>query len=185
MGATRRFVRVGVFVPAGCQLLDASCVDVLASMSHEYLSPLSDMGPKSIIDMAPSMEIHYIGVVHPGEIIEMTANHKVIATNHYSDDEIAPGKLDIVIVPGPDPSSQFEEESLEWLRRQGANPGTDILSVCTGIFICGYAGLLTGRTICGPRALQDTIRAKFGKDFTQKGAELRWVQDHNFWSSGQ
>lgn len=187
MGA-RKVVRIGVFVPTECQLLDASCVDILASMSHEYMSLLTDIVPTPFVDLAPSMTIHYIGSVKPGQTIDMTANHKVVATNHYSDEEVAPGKLDIVIVPGPDPNSKFEnfeKDSLQWLKKQGESPGTDILSVCTGILVCGYAGLVNGKTICGPRAMQDTIRAKFGKDIVQKGTELRWVQDGNFWSSGQ
>ncbi|ETS88031.1 hypothetical protein PFICI_01859 [Pestalotiopsis fici W106-1] len=184
MGASRKTVRLGVFIPTECQLLDASCVDILASMSYEYLSPLTDLMPKVLIDSAPSVSIHYIGTVKPGEAIPMTANHKVLATNHFSDDEVAPGKLDIIIVPGPDPSTKFDKPSLEWLRQQGESPNTDILSVCTGIFVCGYAGLLKGRTVCGPRGMQDTIKEKFGEDIVQKGTELRWVQSGNFWSSG-
>ncbi|KAF3015645.1 hypothetical protein E8E14_011644 [Neopestalotiopsis sp. 37M] len=151
--------------------------------------------PKALIDSAPSVSIHYIGTVKPGEPIPMTANQKVVATNHFSDDEVAPGKMDIIIVPGPDPSTNtFDKPSLEWLRQQAECPTNnlltqilglaDILSVCTGIFICGYAGLLNGRTVCGPRALQDTIKEKFGEDIVQKGTELRWVQSGNFWSSG-
>ncbi|KAI0176703.1 ThiJ/PfpI family protein [Pestalotiopsis sp. NC0098] len=184
MDPDRKVVRLGVFIPTECQLLDASCADILASMSYEYVSLLTGIMPKAFIGMAPSVAIHYIGTVKPGEAIPMTANHKVLATNHFSDDEVAPGKLDIVVVPGPDPSSEFNEDSLEWLRRQGASPHTDILSVCTGIFVCGSAGLLKGRTVCGPRGMQDVIREKFGKDIVQKGSELRWVQDGNFWSSG-
>ncbi|KAK9421949.1 putative DJ-1/PfpI domain-containing protein [Seiridium unicorne] len=184
MGAPRKAIRLGVFVPTECQLLDASCVDIIASMSYEYMSLLADILPKAIIDMAPSVIIHYISSVKPGETFNMTANHKVVATNHYSDDEVAPGKLDIVVVPGPDPRTEFEEQSLEWLRRQGTSPSTDILSVCTGIFVCGHAGLLQGKTVCGPRLMQNEIRSRFGKDIVQKGAELRWVQDGNFWSSG-
>lgn len=147
MGATRKAIHVGVFIPTECQLLDAACVDVLASMSYEYLSLLGDTLPKPLIELAPSIIIHYIGTVKSGGAIKMTANQKVLATNHYSDDEVAPGKLDIVIVPGPDPSSpipELDQSSLEWLGRQGAHPKTDILSVCTGIFLCGYAGLIKG-----------------------------------------
>lgn len=122
MDADRKVVRLGVFIPTECQLLDASCVDILASMSYEYVSLLTGIMPKAFIGMAPSVAIHYIGTVKPGEAIPMTANHKVLATNHFSDDEVAPGKLDVVVVPGPDPSSEFDEDSLEWLRRQGASP---------------------------------------------------------------
>lgn len=63
----RRVVRVGVFIPVDCQLLDAAGVDIFGSMSYEYLSSLEEMMPKPVIDSAPSVEIHYIGSVQAGE----------------------------------------------------------------------------------------------------------------------
>ncbi|KAH8675708.1 ThiJ/PfpI family protein [Xylariales sp. PMI_506] len=181
---SRKTVRIGVFIPTECQLLDQACVDVFASMSYEYLSLMSDIIPKVVIESAPSIKVYYIGSVKPGEHIPLTANQKIVATNHYTDPEVAPGQLDVVLVPGPDPKTRFEKPVLEWLADQGARDDTDILSVCTGIFLCGEAGLLKGKKICGPRGLQDIIREKYGEDITQLGAELRWVQDGNFWSSG-
>lgn len=154
MGA-RKIVRIGVFIPTECQLLDAACIDVLATMSYEYMQLVSDVVPQHVIDLAPSVRIHYIGSVRPGQPIPMTANEKILATDHFGDPDVAPGKLDLVIVPGPDPSSTFEKAPLDWLRAQAECGGTDILSVCTGIFVCGHAGLLKGKTVCGPRGLQD------------------------------
>ncbi|TGJ85076.1 hypothetical protein E0Z10_g3689 [Xylaria hypoxylon] len=180
----RRVIRIGVFIPTDCQLLDAASVDIFGSLSYEYLSVLGELTAQVVTDNAPSVEIHYIGSVQPGEKIPMTSNQAVVATNHYSDPEVAPGKLDIVYVPGPDPSSNFPEGALEWLSKQGATEGVDILSVCTGIFLCGAAGLLKGRNICGPRAMQDAIKEKGYAPASMKGHELRWIQDGNFWSSG-
>ncbi|KAI1157166.1 class I glutamine amidotransferase-like protein [Nemania diffusa] len=180
----RRVLRVGVFIPTDCQLLDAAGVDILGSMSYEYLSVLGEMVPKAAVDCAPSIQIHYIGSVQPGERIPMTSNQAVVATNHYSDAEVAPGKLDIVYVPGPDPSSKFPEGAVEWLAKQGATEGVDILSVCTGIVLCGAAGLLKGREICGPRGMQDILKQQGYEAKSMRGHELRWVQDGNFWSSG-
>ncbi|KAI1127706.1 class I glutamine amidotransferase-like protein [Nemania abortiva] len=180
----RRVIHIGVFIPTDCQLLDAAGVDIFGSMSYEYLSVLGGLVPKAVADCAPSVIIHYIGSVQPGEKIPMTSNQTVVATNHYSDPEVAPGKLDIVYVPGPDPSSNFPEGAVEWLAKQGATDGVDVLSVCTGIFLCGAAGLLKGREICGPRGIQDMIKQKGYDPKSMRGHELRWVQDGNFWSSG-
>jgi putative intracellular protease/amidase len=184
-----KVVRIGVFIPTESQVLDMAPIDIFACMSHEYLSLLSHMLPSQVIDLAPSVQIHYIGSVQPGEAIPLTANQRILATNHYSDAEVAPGKLDIVLVPGPDPETDFQSKeqhgAVEWLKSHAGNLGTDILSICTGVFLCGAAGLLEGRVVCGPRGLQDGIRSKFGKNMTLKGAELRWVQDGNFWSSGK
>ncbi|ORY65871.1 ThiJ/PfpI family protein [Pseudomassariella vexata] len=177
-------VRIGVFIPGECQLLDQACVDIFGGMSHEYLSLLAGMMPQAVIDLAPSVKIHYIGSVKAGEPIPLTSSQRILATNHYNDPEVAPGKLDIVIVPGPDPTAEFEQGCLKWLREQGETQTTDILSVCTGIMLCGEAELLNGKMVCGPRGMQDMIVARYGKHIVQKGEELRWVQDGNFWSSG-
>lgn len=121
--------------------------------------------------------------VHSGSLIELTANTKIQLRNHFSDAEVAPGTLDVVVVPGPDPRETWDENVLSWLRQHGATPGTDILSVCTGIYLCGAAGLVDGRRVCGPRGLQSELREMYPKaKFV--GKKLRWVRDGNFWSSG-
>lgn len=100
-----------------------------------------------------------------------------------------PGQLDIVLVPGPDPTTDWHatddrKQALTWLAAHAARPETDILSVCTGIYVCGAAGLLQGKKACGPRGLQGDLRKRFeGAQWV--GDELRWVRDGNFWSCGE
>lgn len=118
--------------------------------------------------------------------IPFTSGVNIMRTHHYAETAVAPGQLDIVLVPGPDPSTvAFEAGAVDWLRRQGEVETTDILSVCTGIFVCGEACLLRSRTACGPRGLQVEIRDRFGPNNVLRGTELRWVQDGRFWSSGE
>jgi putative intracellular protease/amidase len=181
----RRVIRIGVFIPTECQLLDAAGIDIFGSMSYEYLSALGKLVPQAVTDSAPSVQIHYIGSVHAGGNIPMTSNQSVVATNHYSDPEVAPGQLDIVYIPGPDPFAEFPEGGLEWLRKQAATEGVDILSVCSGIFLCGAAGLLKGKNICGPRGMQEAIVQKGYEPKSMRGHKLRWIQDGHFWSSGK
>ncbi|KAI0116829.1 class I glutamine amidotransferase-like protein [Daldinia grandis] len=204
-GSARHTVRIGVFIPTMCQLLDAASVDIIGSMSFEWtglrktykirgiyakhhrptdMTAFRHLLPKPVIDLAPITEIHYIGSVRAGEHIKVTSNESILATDHYSDAAVAPGKLDIVLVPGPDPVAHPEASALEWLRAQGDTPGVDILSVCTGIFICGEAGLLKGRTVCGPRALQGMLRERGFGEKALVGDKYRWVQDGNLWSGG-
>lgn len=38
-GSARHTVRVGVFIPTMCQLLDAAAVDIIGSMSYEWSVP--------------------------------------------------------------------------------------------------------------------------------------------------
>lgn len=126
-----------------------------------------------------------IGSVQPGENIELTAGANIRCTHHMSSPEAQPGKLDIVLIPGPDPSVTVDEESKNWLAAHAAIPTTDILSICTGAYICGAAGILKGKKFCGPRGVQDDLQKKFGdQNVSWVGGELRWVQDGNIWSSG-
>jgi transcriptional regulator GlxA family with amidase domain len=73
---------------------------------------------------------------------------------------------------------------MAWLAAHAARQETDILSICTGILVCGEAGLLKGKKACGPRGLQDELAKRFdGVEWV--GDELRWTRDGNIWSSGK
>lgn len=113
----------------------------------------------------------------------------ILCTHHYSSPEVAPGTLDIVLVPGPDPKIDLSEDpaALSWLAAHASNTDkTDILSVCSGIYLCGLAGILKGKKAVGPRGLQGDLRTKFlDQGVKWVGDELRWVQDGNLWSSGK
>lgn len=54
---SRPTIRVGVFIPKECQLLDMACVDVFGTMSHEYFTILGDGVPGPIANLAPSVKI--------------------------------------------------------------------------------------------------------------------------------
>ncbi|KAM0345288.1 hypothetical protein ACHAPU_006687 [Fusarium lateritium] len=174
-------LRIGVFIPSGVQLLDLATVDVLASMSKEYLGVFPF--PAHISQMAPSTKTVYITSPKLFPNVGLTADLSVRATHTYQDDHVAPGKLDIVVVPGPEPTATFEEGALKWLRDQFNTQGVDVLCVCTGVYLCGAAGILNGRSVSGPRGLQDDLIKKY-PDVKFVGEKYRWIQDGNLWSSG-
>ncbi|KAF5017750.1 hypothetical protein F66182_10298 [Fusarium sp. NRRL 66182] len=174
-------LRIGVFIPLGVQLLDLATVDVLATMSKEYLSLLSI--PAHISELAPSTKITYITSPKLFPDVDLTANLSVHATHTFEDKAVAPGQLDIVIVPGPDPASVYDEDAAKWLRDHFNTKGVDILSVCTGVYLCGAAGILSGKNVSGPRGMQHELIKKH-PDVKFVGEEYRWIQDGNIWSSG-
>lgn len=176
-------VKIGVFIPNEAQLLDTACVDVLGSMSKKYLSMLPVL-PPHVASLAPDVTVIYITSKFMGGEVPQTSDMTIKATCDYTDAAAAPGALNIVVVPGPDPSSDFEEGALEWLRQQCYTDGVDILCICTGIFLCGAAGILNGKQASGPRGLQDLIKKKW-PEITLVGSDQRWVQDGNIWSSGK
>ncbi|KPM45534.1 hypothetical protein AK830_g1023 [Neonectria ditissima] len=180
---TSTHVRIGVFIPSGAQTLDTATVDVLGVMSKEYLGMVPII-PAHLSALAPSVSISFITTPTQGPEIPLTSNMTIKATHSYEDPAMAPGQLDIVIVPGPDPTqTAFDEGGLEWLKAQFETPGVDILSVCTGIYVCGAAGILEGRRASGPRGLQDDLEKKF-PGVQLVGEKYRWIQDGNLWSSG-
>ena len=178
-------INIGVFVPNGAQLLDLATVDVLGVMSKEYLSTIPVL-PKAMVDSAPSVSISYITTpTLAAEASVPLTSHMVLRPSHsYEDAAVAPGQLDIVVVPGPDPASQFEAGALAWLRAHSEAAGVDVLCVCTGIYVCAAAGIANGRQVSGPRGLQDDIRGRF-PEVRLVGDDHRWVRDGNFWSSGE
>ena len=133
-----------------------------------------------------------IGKVQRGQPIPLTASMNIICTHHFSSPDVAPGKLNIVLVPGMDPKLDLDSDKgpLSWLAGHAANninneSTTDILSVCSGIYLCGAAGILKGKKACGPRGLQGDLCKRFeSQEVTWLGEKLRWVGDGNLWSSG-
>lgn len=72
---------------------------------------------------------------------------------------------------------------MSFLRGHYEAGDTDILAICTGVFVCGYAGILDGKWATGPRALVPMLREMFprakGWDETR-----RVVRDGRAWSCG-
>ena len=171
---------MGVFVPGNTQLLDLAAVDILGMASKEYFQSITFI-PQRIHDLAPNVSISYIA---PGKTIPMTSDGVLRATHDLSHPDVQPGKLDVLLVPGPDPEASFDKEALRFLRLHAEAPETDVLSVCTGVLICAAAGITKGKKVCGPRGMQGELRKKYpGTKFV--GEEYRWIQDGNLWSSGE
>ncbi|KAI7767716.1 hypothetical protein LZL87_001590 [Fusarium oxysporum] len=157
MPMSSKQLRIGVFMPSSVQLLDLATVDVLASRSKEYLHlfPL----PAHISEIAPSTKITYITSPKLFPAVNLTADLSVRASHTYEDDDVGPGKLDIIVVPGTDLADEFEEASAKWLRDHFNTVGVDVLG------------------------LQDEIIQKYpNTHFVEE--EYRWIQDGNLWSSG-
>jgi putative intracellular protease/amidase len=177
-------LKIGVFMPSPTQVLDMACVDIFAMQDPSYLSLLPIL-PKHLLSIAPTIHLYYITTPenYTASSIPMTANLTIKPTHSTEHAEVQPGQLDVLLVPGPDPRLTWGEEVLRFLREHAKKEETDILSVCTGILLCAEAGIIEGKTVCGPRGMQDELKkrhpsAKF------VGEKYRWIQDGNLWTSG-
>ncbi|PSR99417.1 class I glutamine amidotransferase-like protein [Coniella lustricola] len=191
--AASKSLHIGVFLPSsqgmtmGTQLLDLASIDFLWALSREYLRAVTDVLPsKDFVTKAPEIKVSYIGAAGPaGTLVPLSSSLTIQLTHHFSDNAVAPGSLDIVHVPGPDPKETWTQEALAWLKSHADHPGVDVLSVCTGIYVCGAAGLLTDKEVCGPSGLQQDLKVRFeAQNPRWVGDSVRWTRDGNFWSSG-
>lgn len=180
----QHIVNIGVYIPGDAQLLDVACVDILGMMSGDYMEVTGS--PSQLVAIAPHVKIVYITTTQQllNKAVPFTSSMTMVPTHDIEHPDVQPGKLDIVVIPGPAPSTVFAPEALDFLRKHAENVSTDILSICTGIYVCGQAGILAGKTACGPRGLQSDIAARF-PGVTLIGDTHRWVQDGNLWSSGK
>jgi putative intracellular protease/amidase len=85
-------------------------------------------------------------------------------------------EADILVIPGGNPGSVTDDERvMDWIRQRSASPGT-LMSVCTGAFILGQAGLLDGRSA--------TVTATALSGFAKAFPKTLVVRDRRFVDAG-
>jgi len=181
-----KHLRVGVFVPKGAQLLDLSPVDLFGMLAPEYLQACHL--PSAVYSLGTRSTIHYIALPSTGTHVELTASAFLRVSKTIEDAEVQPGMLDILLVPGPDPTLVFGEDVLGFVRGHAGWKGergerTDILCICTGCFMLAQSGVLEGKKANGPRGLVSILRKSFPS--VSWVDDKRWVVDRNIWTSGE
>lgn len=174
-------LRIGVLLVGTVQLLDLSAVDLLYMTTPEYLQECSL--PQPLVDLGRPCEIHYIAHNGPNDTAKTTAQMSLQVTDSLTDSAVSPGKLDIVVIPGPPPKAMPPpEEYLDFVRAHFA-AGAPILSICTGSYVIGHAGITKGREVTAPRLLIPEMRRKFPEAKLWDDS-VRIARDGNLWTSG-
>lgn len=181
-------LRVAALLVHPFQFLDLAPIDLFHMLSKQYLrecrlpQPLINSG----ID---DVEICYVAEDtgkngDDGEdtvkLADMTASARIQITHGLDDPSIQPGCIDILFIPGPDPSIIPSERICNFVRRHAEIQDTTIMSVCTGVYVLGYSGVLDNKVVTGPRAL-------IGMELKKKFPRAKW-RDNNRWevdSSGR
>jgi transcriptional regulator GlxA family with amidase domain len=112
----------------------------------------------------------------PGEPMRTSSHSAVIAP--YGLDELV--DADLVAIPATTWREDYSEEILDALRAAEAR-GAILLTVCSGAFVLGAAGLLDGRKCATHWRYADKFRAQFPK--AQLDADVLFVDDGNIITS--
>ncbi|KAF2759570.1 PfpI endopeptidase-like protein [Pseudovirgaria hyperparasitica] len=176
---SNRKLRVGVLFSGPVQTLDMSPIDLFGMLGRDYLQAC-DL-PKPLLDLGLDVECLYIASAKHHPFISCTADCRIKMTHTLDSSDCAPGTLDVLMVPGPDPNATHDKDVLDFLRGHFDAHRTDILVICTGAFVAASSGIYDGKTASGPRALLPKLKKDFPKvQWTDK----RWEVDGNIWSSG-
>lgn len=174
-------LRVGVLLVDSVQLLDIAAVDLLYMTSPEYIEAIGM--PKAMKELGRPCQVHYIGRGGPRELSPVTAHMEVALTDSLTSSAVAPGKLDVLFIPGPPPANMpCGEDYLEFLRQHFA-AGAEIMSVCTAALVIAYSGITKGKTATSPRFLIPRLRKEFPETKLWDDS-MRVVRDGNLWSCG-
>jgi transcriptional regulator GlxA family with amidase domain len=112
----------------------------------------------------------------PGEPMRTSSHSAVIAP--YGLDELV--DADLVAIPATTWRDEYSEEILDALRAAETR-GAILLTVCSGAFVLGAAGLLDGRKCATHWRYADQFRAQFPK--AQLDADVLFVDDGNIITS--
>jgi transcriptional regulator GlxA family with amidase domain len=170
-------LRIGVLLIGTVQLLDISPIDLFGMLTKEYLQACHLPAP--LVALAVPVEIIYISESGAG-VNEATASAGIRVSADLKNKTCAPGILDILMIPGPDPS-MVPSEAIRGFMRDHVQHGATILTICTGAFMAGYAEILDGKRATGPRALLPELQKKFPK---VRWEGRRWTRDGKVWTSG-
>lgn len=176
---SQQSLQVGLLAFKAIQFLDASPVDLFGMLTRDYLEACQL--PSPLIELGQQVDIHYISEGGAGTITDMTANAGLRISAGLEDEAVKPGKLDILLIPGPDPRETTPDNYKRFIKSHGEH-ATTILVICTGIFPAGQSGILSGKRVTGPRALLPTLRKQFPE---AKWEDKRWMKDGNLWCSGK
>lgn len=135
------------------------------------MTPLDLIGPAQAWARLPDVQMQYVWKFQGP--IATDAGLAVVATTSFADAWDAP---DILFVPGGEaPTFDLMEdaETIRFLASRG-NAAKWVTSVCTGSFLLGAAGLLTGYRATSHWLLRDEL-VRFGATPTAG----RWVVDRN------
>lgn len=180
----KKTLRIGVLLLEVVQFLDAGPIDLFGIASVSYLK--SHNFPSDVVALGLNIDIKYISPSYDDKsyihsFAECTAEAALKVNHSLKSPDCAPGKLDILLIPGPNPSIIITPEVKEFVKGHAAVKETTVMIVCVAAFVAAQAGILDGKTATGPRGLLPQLKEKFKN---VNWIAKRWAVDDNIWTSG-
>lgn len=143
----------------------------VAMLLHPGVTLLDLLGPQTVL--APSCHVHLVW--KNTDLLETDSGIVMKASTTF---EECPKDLDVLFVPGGDPSVMRDPEVLQFLADRGARAGY-ITSVCGGSVVLGAAGLLQGYKATSHWSVREALSL-----FGATPVDARVVTDRNRISGG-
>ncbi|KAH9479868.1 Isonitrile hydratase [Psilocybe cubensis] len=179
--SSHQVLNIGLILFPGYQWLDAAgCIDYLFNHSREALAPYFSHSNPGVVAKAPSMKWHYIS--SDRSLVHATSGPPQLPTATYDD---CPG-LDLLVVPGPDPTFPPPPGFVEFMQKRYADPELKaLLMVCTGSIMVAHSGILDGRQVCSNKfILKEMATAGTLNRKVKWIGDRRWIVDGKLWSAG-
>ena len=170
--------RIAVLLVPPVQFLDVSPVDLFDMLDPATLSAYQLSAP--LANGGQPCTISYVAEAGAGEVVDISARAALRVTNGLLDKEVAPGSVDILYIPGPDPAA-VPSEKVKTFIRDHVSAGVTLLTVCTGVYVAGHAGVLDGKRATGPRPLIPALKELFPM---ATWVDERWAKNEKLWCSG-
>lgn len=184
---TLKPLRIGtLLLSSGVQFIDAATTDLFGMLDPSYLTA-SNL-PPPIVALGIPVSIIYINSNSDNDSSDptikttpLTGSATLQTTASITTPSTQPGSLDILLIPGGEPTAEISKEVTSFIRSHVLG-GTVVLSICTGMYQLSSTGLLDGRRATAPRALLPWFRERYP---ATEWVDRRWVADGNVWSSGK
>lgn len=179
---TSQSFHIAILIVPPIQLLDIAPIDLFAMLTQSYFKACNFPAPligSAIPDS--NLRLTYVSQDGPGSVADNTAHLGLHVDAGLNSPDVSPGKVDLVMIPGPPPGMRPSEDVLRFVRSH-VEAGVELMTICSGVFVAAYAGLLDGKKATGPRGVLDMLE----KDFPNvEWVDKRYTRDGRIWSSGK
>ncbi|CAI6310647.1 unnamed protein product [Periconia digitata] len=202
-------VHITVLLVSPIQFLDLGPIDLFAMLRRSYFEACNL--PSPLLNVAlPDEDFQISYVVSPpleeGEGVnadngegnaetkrinadelrtcDTTASVSLVSTHALTSLAVAPGKVDILLIPGPPPGTRPSAATCKWVQAHVEEGKVDLLTVCSGVYVAGFSGVLEGKKATGTRGVMDDLKKSFPG--TEWYEDRRWMIDNGgkLWTSG-